>query len=198
MVGNDIIDIAKTQRTTNWERPGFLNKIFTAEEQAYIMKSENSFITVWRLWSMKESAYKVYVQAGSERFFKPTALECKLDNSTSTSDFKEGTVKMGKMELKTVSSLNQNYIFTSASSSNSKIATAILALERATVKEQSNFIHQQLLDVMAKENNLNRKALCLTKNKNGVPTLLYRNESLKHSISITHHGLYGAYSITSV
>ena len=61
MLGNDIIDINETRRTTNWERPRFIEKIFTFKEQRMITKSADPFTTVWHLWSMKESAYKVFI-----------------------------------------------------------------------------------------------------------------------------------------
>jgi len=68
MVGNDIIDLGETRRSTNWERPGFVQKIFTPKEQGFINASADPFSIVWRLWSMKESAYKVFLQTGVDRF----------------------------------------------------------------------------------------------------------------------------------
>ena len=53
MVGNDIIDLNEARRSSNWERPGFVQKIFTAKEQSIIRDSIDPFTTVWHLWSMK-------------------------------------------------------------------------------------------------------------------------------------------------
>ena len=36
----------------------------------------NSFNDVWRLWSMKEAAYKIYTQQHKKRFFAPQKFEC--------------------------------------------------------------------------------------------------------------------------
>ena len=55
-----------------------MQKIFTLKEQSIIATSADPFKTVWRLWSMKESAYKVFIQAGGIRFFNPTKIECSL------------------------------------------------------------------------------------------------------------------------
>ena len=197
MVGNDIVDIAQTKCSTNWERPGFIQKVFTAEEQSYIEASTDKFCTVWRLWSMKESAYKVFIQVGAHRFFNPTLLQCYINNSSKTGDFKKGKVQIGDMLLRTSTSLNSKYIFTTASIANSSVLTSIQILEGTTPKQQSNFMHEQLLDAVAREKSLNREALCLIKNQNGVPTLVHENTHLKNSVSITHHGSYGAYSFVS-
>lgn len=195
MVGNDIVDIDLTKRTTRWKRPGFIQKVFTSEEQACIEKSKHPFTTVWRLWSMKESAYKVYVQAGSARFFNPTQLRCRLSDSSNVADLKKGSVRIGSMNLEITTSVHAGYIFSTASTAKFKIHSAVLYLEGTTIQEQSSFMHQQLLEAVAKKNDLHRNCLSLTKNSKGVPTLIYQKKPLKHSISITHHGRYGAYSI---
>lgn len=189
MVGNDIIDINETRRSTNWERPGFLHKIFTPKEQLIITTSADPFTSVWQLWSMKESAYKVFIQAGGKRFFNPTKFECRLDSSIN------GQVKIDTITLKTCTLINVNYIFSTATINNSEIDTCIFQLTENDSKQQSNFMHQQLLNDFAKNNSLNCKELLIQKTKTGVPTLHYKNKPLNTSISITHHGKYGAYSI---
>ena len=41
MIGNDIIDLAFARKESNWQRPGFLNKIFTPDEQWLIANAKN-------------------------------------------------------------------------------------------------------------------------------------------------------------
>ena len=36
MIGNDIVDLALAQKESNWKRKGFLDKIFTLQEQLFI------------------------------------------------------------------------------------------------------------------------------------------------------------------
>ena len=62
MIGNDIVDLKLASIQSNWQRKGFLNKVFTKKEQTLILNASNSFEMVWLLWSIKESAYKVYIQ----------------------------------------------------------------------------------------------------------------------------------------
>ena len=189
MIGNDIIDINETRRSTNWERQRFMQKIFTAKEQSIITASNDPFTTVWHLWSMKESAYKVFIQAGGKRFFNPTKIECRLESS------KKGEVKIDAITVKTNTSINASYIFSTATINNSDIDTCIFHLAESNVKQQSNFLHQQLINDFAESNCLNCAALQIQKTKTGVPMLHYKNKGIGTSISITHHGKFGAYSI---
>ena len=89
MVGNDIIDIQEAQKKSNWQRPRFLEKLFTIKEQQLIQNSEHSFLMVWRLWSMKEAAYKLYTQLHPSRFYKPKSFECEMNDLNGTVIFQE-------------------------------------------------------------------------------------------------------------
>lgn len=189
MIGNDIIDIFETRRVSNWKRAGFIEKLFSTEEQSEIKLSIDPFTTVWKLWSMKESAYKVFIQAGGKRFFNPSIIECKIDNSNI------GQVKISGILLKTNTLIHPNYIFSSAVLDNTDVDTSIFRLSETNSKHLSNFIHQQLLNNFANMYSLKRGNLQLLKTEAGVPVLYYNNQPLNYSISITHQGQYGAYSI---
>jgi phosphopantetheinyl transferase (holo-ACP synthase) len=76
MIGNDIVDLALAQKESNWKRKGFLDKIFTQEEQLLISKAENPEVMVWNLWSRKEAAYKIYNRQTGIRGYFPLQLVC--------------------------------------------------------------------------------------------------------------------------
>ena len=82
MIGNDIIDLSLAKAQSNWQRKGFLEKQFSANEQRFILAATNSFILVWRFWSMKEAAYKCYTQQYQKRFFAPQKFECSMVSKT--------------------------------------------------------------------------------------------------------------------
>lgn len=84
MIGNDVVDIELAKTESNWRRKGYLNKLFTAQEQACIYSSPNPDITVWMLWSMKEAAYKIYNRQTGERGFFPLRLVCSLEGMLGT------------------------------------------------------------------------------------------------------------------
>lgn len=99
MIGNDIVDLALARKESNWQRLGFLEKIFTIKEQLLILNAENPEIMVWNLWSRKEAAYKIYNRQTGIRGYIPTKLECNYENSTSGSVYCNGNVYHTKTEI---------------------------------------------------------------------------------------------------
>ena len=76
LIGNDIVDLALAEKQSNWKRNGYLQKIFTEAEQRLILESTTPNKTVWILWSMKESAYKIFSRETGVRNYAPTTLIC--------------------------------------------------------------------------------------------------------------------------
>ena len=93
MIGNDIVDLQLAKIQSNWRRPKFLEKIFTQKEQKLINHSANPELEVWKLWTMKESAYKIYNRETGIRGFFPWKLECSIERNC------EGRV-LGKVSIK--------------------------------------------------------------------------------------------------
>lgn len=90
MIGNDIIDLVLARKESNWQRSGFLNKIFTVDEQWLIANAKNPEIMVWNLWSRKEAAYKIYNRETGIHAYIPTELECCYENESSGMVFCNG------------------------------------------------------------------------------------------------------------
>jgi phosphopantetheinyl transferase (holo-ACP synthase) len=76
MIGNDIVDLELAHKESNWKRNGFLDKIFTQNEQLLILNAKNPEVMVWNLWSRKEAAYKIYNRKTQIREYIPLQLEC--------------------------------------------------------------------------------------------------------------------------
>ncbi|MES2573664.1 MAG: 4'-phosphopantetheinyl transferase superfamily protein [Bacteroidota bacterium] len=76
MIGNDIVDLASARKESNWKRKGFLDKIFTKNEQLQILYAQNPEVMVWNLWSRKEAVYKIYNRKTQIRGYFPLQLEC--------------------------------------------------------------------------------------------------------------------------
>nr|WP_294785764.1 4'-phosphopantetheinyl transferase superfamily protein [uncultured Flavobacterium sp.] len=110
MIGNDVIDLAQTRIESNWQRKGFLEKIFTTEEQQFIQNHSEPEIMVWLLWSMKEAAYKIYNRQTKIREYIPKKLLCDVDSINSAEAF-------GKV------SCNENIYFTETVISSESIHT---------------------------------------------------------------------------
>ena len=180
MIGNDVIDLSLAKTQSNWQRKGFLKKLFSNDEQQLILEALNSFEMVWRLWSMKEAAYKIFTQQHSVRFFAPKKFECKL-----MLDLK-GLVCYKNQKFYTTSIVNQQYIFTKAG----------LTKEKNSYSEMGS---PDQIDTMIKDKlnlltGVKISGIKQKKSKNGAPSYYNKSTLLTSSCSISHHGKYGVYS----
>lgn len=78
MIGNDVIDLKATRIESNWQRPGFLEKLFIPEECEVINSYHSPETMIWILWSMKEAAYKIYNRETKLRGFISQQLICSI------------------------------------------------------------------------------------------------------------------------
>jgi phosphopantetheinyl transferase (holo-ACP synthase) len=185
MVGNDIVDLREANKTPNWQHPRFLSKLFTELEQDLINNSDNPFVRIWRLWSMKEAAYKLFTQNNTGRFFNPKGFECALENTF-------GTVKFKNFKCFVESKVTSNFIISEAKAIQENFKSKIVSLSSNSPKLQSKELKQNLFEHMANTINSNAK-LQLTYTRFGVPLLEVEGEL--HHISLTHHGRFGAFAI---
>ncbi|RZJ75588.1 MAG: 4-phosphopantetheinyl transferase family protein [Flavobacterium sp.] len=113
MIGNDVVDLVAARSQSNWQRKGFLQKLFSAEEQRLIAAaSEASETMVWILWSMKEAAYKIYNRETGVRGYIPHKLLCS-DVAITNLGF-IGKVNCEDRTYYTVSTIQDNVIHTIA------------------------------------------------------------------------------------
>ena len=77
MIGNDIIDLQQAGIESNWQRKGYLEKLFNNDELLLIKSHSNPKIMVWLLWSIKEASYKIANRSINKRFYAPLKFTCK-------------------------------------------------------------------------------------------------------------------------
>jgi phosphopantetheinyl transferase (holo-ACP synthase) len=186
VVGNDIIDLKEAEQASNWQRPRFLDKLFTLQEQQIIYKSTNQFLMVWQLWSMKEAAYKLYIQLHSSRFYKPKSFECKLDKL-------KGIVIFQDFMCNVETIVTSNYIISEARLDEHKITSQVVEFEFEDTKTQSKVLRTELLKLIEKRFHTNHELVQVVKNKFGVPRVKLGLKEI--NVSLTHHGNYGAFAI---
>jgi phosphopantetheinyl transferase (holo-ACP synthase) len=112
VIGNDVVDLVLAKKESNWQRKGFLDKIFTKNEQVLIHKALDPEIMVWNLWSRKEAAYKIYNRETGIRGYFPLQLECDC------SDYKTGTVRIKGLVYYTETTIDSDCIYTIAVAQN--------------------------------------------------------------------------------
>lgn len=180
-IGNDIVDLNLARIQSNWRRKGFLEKQFTTEEQKFILNSDHPFLQVWLFWSMKEAAYKCYVQEFKKRFFAPKKFVCKTNSKSN------GIVQINDSIYYVNYLISKNYIHSIAFKNNStKMVSNLFLIDKKSI--QTKITNQNLLSNFPKDSTVE-------KNSFGVPSVYYQQKKLPFSISTAHHGNYGAFAI---
>jgi phosphopantetheinyl transferase (holo-ACP synthase) len=200
MIGNDIVDRVQAKRESNWQRKGFLDKLFTTDEQRLILTASDPERIVWTLWSMKESAYKVAVRETGKRVFAPRKLECQVN--TLTEETAEGVVSYEKI-YQTRSSITPHYIASVAVPTNLPFDfhQEISLLNRATYQHQHVSIEKRIKQYCSASLSIPDGNSFLQKDQAGNPALTLIKSSGKQltiPISISHHGYYGSFAISYI
>jgi len=191
MIGTDIIDIAETKKMSNWKRPRFLETLFTLNEQELIQNSENKFTLVWRLWSMKEAAYKLYTQIYPSRFYNPKHFQCKINDMCSKVTYKD-------FECFVNSKITPQYIISEARLVHTEMISKCIKLPYNSYKIQSQNTKEALLVFVSEEFKVLKSKLKIVKSEFGIPSIYHNYKKLNVGISISHHGHYGSFAISSV
>ena len=135
MIGNDIIDIIQSRRESNWQRKGFVQKIFTTQEQQLISNAQNPETTIWMLWSMKEAAYKIYNRKTKLRRYIPQQFVCTI--SSQNQDCILGKVNCEENVYYTKTILTQESINTIAVNSVSDFKNVIEIENKNIIKDKN-------------------------------------------------------------
>ena len=171
MLGNDIVDLRKAKLESNWRRKGYLDKIFSLQEQDLIATAENQDQMVWLLWSMKEAAYKIVSPLIGERFYNPLAFECVLDFIGCKA---HGSVFFQERILFTSSEISEELIYTTA------------LLERGH-EYQNHFLSNQQNYI--EEFNDMQSNFFLFKNEENLPVVQDLTSEF-FPASVSHHGRF--------
>ena len=191
MIGNDIIDIAYTKETTDWQRKGWLSKVCTTSEIKLVQESTDPFEVIWRMWSMKESAYKVYIQKGGEHKLNPKSFETKFTDDV------RGEVQFDNLKLDCVTDVDHCYISTYAyefgENQGCIVDASMLGFESGRTEE----MRKKLLKDIAITYQYHLQDLSIQSSINRVPSVYLKEKYLDISISMSHHGRYAAYAFTN-
>ncbi len=197
MIGNDIVDLKKAAKDSNWQRRGFLDKTFTTEEQGLIFSAKNKDQMVWLLWSIKEAAYKVYVQETETPFFNPKQLKSCLVSET------EGLVSVFGFDYTTTSEITDDWIHSytisqAKSHPDEEKKTGFsksFSIDETSFISQSTAVRRKLIDHVSKANKIPKSHLKVAKDSCGIPFLKIADDPLKKRFSLSHHGRFGAFAI---
>jgi phosphopantetheinyl transferase (holo-ACP synthase) len=173
MLGNDVIDLRLAKQQTRWKTRAFQQKVLHPLELSKYEFNSLSFIDFWKIWSIKESAYKAHQRKRNHPpLFNPFQILVELLSEN------RSKVRIGNEEYNIISYVGNHYIYSKTEGKESH------SVQNFNVGGE----HTLFLK------NLNRKHLAknLIKNANGIPFLVEENRCIP--VSITHHGSYFAYS----
>lgn len=187
MIGNDVVDLELAKEQSNWERKGFLEKVFTTSEQFLIRTAKDPHLQVWLLWSMKEAAYKAHQRALSlPRKINWREQQCEISSIDFT--VASGVVKIGDATYLTQSTVSAEAVFSSA------VFQKEIPLNTGLFKSSSIEMKTLFLKEISEAFMLNPEDLSLINNQDGIPLLLHKKQRLNTSFSFTDHGAFSAFS----
>ncbi|UFH53011.1 4'-phosphopantetheinyl transferase superfamily protein [Spirosoma sp. KNUC1025] len=197
MIGNDIVDLNQARQESNWRRKGFLEKLFTPDEQELIQLASDPDVLVWTLWSMKESVYKLVVRETGQRFYAPKKLICQV--SQISSETIQGSVFYQKT-YSVRSLITTRYVASVARSATwaHDYNQQIISFDRTDYQHQHDTIRAQLIHHYALRYCVPESAIQIQKDEMGVPNLVLSDSegmTINQPISLSHHGYYGAFAL---
>ncbi|WP_074406171.1 MULTISPECIES: 4'-phosphopantetheinyl transferase family protein [Aquimarina] len=179
MIGNDIVDLQLAKAQSNWQRRGWLQKIFTIQEQQYIFASEKIELQLWQFWSMKEAAYKAHQRRFNlSRRYNPQNFECTPNRE----------VYVGNYSYKTRTETQNEYVYS--------IAMVSDVGYHSSVYDKAMNIRSKLKETISKKLNIDSSLIYFTKDSRGIPIVNINQTTMQLPISITHHGKYSAFVVS--
>ncbi len=190
MIGNDIVDLELAIVQSRWRRKGFLDKVYSSNEQAMILASINPDITVWRLWSMKESVYKARLRVKKQIRINPKTFDCQILSENL------GKVICDGMVYYTKSVIKDNYVHSQAQAEEFDMDLFSKVVNLGQNKLYSEKLYAIVKSYIAIRKGWKEIDLMIKKNELGIPEVYYKGVKNDILISLSHHGRFGAYLST--
>lgn len=191
MIGNDIVDLKLAKIQSNWRRKGFLEKVFSANEQAMIFDAAEPDLMVWRLWSMKESTYKARLRIKQRIEINPRDFDCHILND------QKGMVHCGNKMYHTRSEMNDDFVHTQACSKEFDDSLFSKVIDIDQYRLGSKQLYVAAISSVVTIANPEKREVHIRKNNLGIPELYRMGKKMDVLCSLSHHGRYGSYLIST-
>lgn len=186
MIGNDLVDLNIAFEYPKSNNLKYLQKICTDNEIELILNSEFPELLLWRMWTMKESGYKIISKKTGINAFIPKKITTEITNPI------KGFIHSiwGKFISHTESS--NNYIHTVAADNPENFQYQIC---QCTEKDKSLAVRIALRDKLQELFAHRLSSLNINiQNVGHVPKLFVEEHPLPCDISFTHHGNWVAWA----
>ncbi|MGY0041466.1 4'-phosphopantetheinyl transferase family protein [Pedobacter sp. NJ-S-72] len=175
MIGNDIVDLQQAHLDSNWQRKGYLAKIYTLKEQEMILEAQQPAVMLWLIWTMKEAACKIIQRNTGIRSYVPLSFSCE-ELQTSSLQI-SGKINYHREIFEIRSEIKGSLIHSIAVSDHKDFEQLHLQYlsHTATYREEFNSLSKLYL---------------LASTPSGLPELTHQITGQKHAVSVSHHGDY--------
>ena len=188
MIGNDIVDFNTSALQSNWQRRGFMDKLFSEKEQNLILNSEFPERELWLLWAMKESTYKAHQRRFKlPRSFNPKQFICEIiteDNSSAI-----GKVQIGDFSYNSQTDIGEDYLHCIASQFQPKKTVQKILADSSEIK-------QELILAISEITKLPPAKISIEKDGNYIPYLMHNGVEINYAFSLSHQGMYSSFVLS--
>lgn len=187
MIGFDIVSLTESQFDSEDRMVAYATKVLTESEMSWWQNQPNQFMALWKLWTIKESVFKIESKLGAERLLVPKKYEVLVGeerNGEIGGIRKEEERKvLGTLgSYLAISHEGPDWVYSAVAQTAEEmkaIRVAHFALEDDNPDFQSMAVHQQLSQFLEQNPEI---AAGLT-----------AESSI--DISVSHHGLWGGFAI---
>lgn len=186
--GNDIVALNDLQfkgRLQDWIR-----KVCTDQEKDWLYASDDIHLARWRLWSCKESAYKVLLKCGISPFMNAKRIVVYSEESI-TAAAMHFKVKFDRQELWGYSLQNGYWVYSICCNlpfNDKEYHCRIVFGPEAGSSER---IRSELKLNLEKEHGI--KVEKIDQSDQDIPVIHCQDSQVKIDLSLTHHAPYSAY-----
>lgn len=189
MIGNDIVDLSASKLNSRWEEQRFLDKLFTSEEQEFILKDTLRLQNIWHLWSMKESVYKIISKSRNIQKFNPKDFHCQM------ASLHDNSVRFDNTYFVTNTVANEQFIYTTAFGKSENFYTSWIRFQNNEIGSQTHEIKQLSIKKFSDLKRISKDSVSIYNDNYGIPRIYIKGKIQDNHISITHHGRYGGFAI---
>lgn len=158
-----------------------MSKVFSEEEMNQIINSNDPELCLWKLWAMKETAYKAHQRSFDlPRKLNPKAFSCVLDISNSG-----GKVSIDDSVYDIELNITSGYLH--ATSSSEKVSKNVFQINKDSAFD--------LITVITDNYHFTTEDFSIKKNAHGIPSIVAEDHSIEIPFSLSHHGKFTAFAI---
>lgn len=216
LIGNDVVDLTLPNTRNKGDDQRFVERVCAPVEQSLLDQSENATLTLWCLWSAKETAYKIVLKRDVNTLFAKKKFVVDAPTSFDDSTLMQGTVQYEGMMMPVQWSLTKRYLHCIGGWPQDEIALADVATsvlmeddpklneialtetELASVRNDPSKSARQLAKQLLLERGFENVEI-IRQQMDGylkAPRIWINGEQLQQStLSLSHHGQFVAAAV---